>query len=298
MTEVKSEDYRWIDRVARSPRNGKARGRRPKPFLCRRREARHALRDLWRTRAAAAAALNERAEPWKREDAIEELVRGRMEVRASRTAALAQILDLTPSEVDSALLALEAEGFVLRGKFSPDASETEWCDRRLLARIHRLTIHRLRAEIEAVSLADFQGFLLAWQRASPSHRVEGPEGVKAVLELLDGYEMPAAAQEPEVLALRVNNYTPAWLDQLCFTGRIGWCRLTSPQGANGSLATPVRSSPISIYARENCHTGFRSPQHRSGPGFRPMRRMSSLSSRRRALFFGEIVRRTGCCPRS
>ena len=73
--------------------------------------------------------------------------------------ALAQILELTPSEVDSALLALEAEGFVLRGKFSPDATEMEWCDRRLLARIHRLTtIHRLRAEIEAVSLADFQGF--------------------------------------------------------------------------------------------------------------------------------------------
>ncbi len=131
-----------------------------------------------------AAALNERAEPWKREDAIRELVRGRMEVCGPiATAALARILDLTPSEVDSALLALEAEGFVLRGKFSPDASETEWCDRRLLARIHRLTIHRLRAEIEAVSLADFQGFLLAWQRASPSHRVEGPEGVKAVLEL-------------------------------------------------------------------------------------------------------------------
>ena len=159
-------------------------------------------------------------------------------------------LELTPSEVDSALLALEAEGFVLRGKFSPDASETEWCDRRLLARIHRLTIHRLRADRSGVA-GGFSSLPARVATRQPSHRVEGPEGVKAVLELLDGYEMPAAAWEPEVPALRVNNYTPAWLDQLCFTGRIGWCRLTSPQSANGSLATPVRSSPISIYAREN-----------------------------------------------
>ncbi len=105
------------------------------------------------------AALNDDAGPWKREDAIRELVRGRMEVCGPITnVALAQDLELTPSEVDSALLALEAEGFVLRGKFNPEAIETEWCDRRLLARIHRLTLHRLRAEIEAVSLADFQEF--------------------------------------------------------------------------------------------------------------------------------------------
>jgi ATP-dependent Lhr-like helicase len=134
------------------------------------------------------------------------------------------------------------------GKFNPDASETEWCDRRLLARIHRLTIHRPRAEIEAA--APTSRFLLAWQR-EPEHRVEGPEGVKAVLDLLDGYQLPAAAWEPEVLALRVKNYSPAWLDQLCFTGRIGWSRLTPPQTVNGRLATPVCSSPISIYTREN-----------------------------------------------
>ena len=195
------------------------------------------------------------------------------------------------------MLALEAEGFVLRGKFSPDASETEWCDRRLLARIHRLTIHRLRAEIEAVSLADFQSFLLAWQRASPSHRVEGPEGVKAVLELLDGYEMPAAAWEPEVLALRVNNYTPAWLDQLCFTGRIGWCRLTSPQGANGSLATPVRSSPISIYARENLPHWLSLSAASQRPEFSPdAADVLAVLESAGALFFGEIVRRAGLLP--
>jgi len=86
----------------------------------------------------------------------------------------------------------------------------------------RLTIHRLRAEIQPVSIAEFQRFLLAWQRAGNEHRVEGPSGLQAVLEILDGYELPAAAWEPDVLALRVKDYSPSWLDQLCFTGRVGW----------------------------------------------------------------------------
>jgi ATP-dependent helicase Lhr and Lhr-like helicase len=243
-------------------------------------------------------ALDDRAEPWKREDAIRELVRGRMEVCGPiTTVALAQNLELTASEIDLALLALEGEGFVLRGKFNQNASEIEWCDRRLLARIHRLTIHRLRAEIEAVSLADFHGFLLAWQRGSPDRRVEGPEGVKAVLELLDGYEMPAAAWEPEALALRVNNYAPAWLDQLCFTGRIGWCRLTSPQNANGSLATPVRSSPISIYGRENLPHWLSLSAASQRPEFSPdAADVLHVLESAGALFFGEIVRRIGSLP--
>jgi ATP-dependent helicase Lhr and Lhr-like helicase len=236
--------------------------------------------------------------PWKREDAIRELVRGRIEVSGPMTTAtLAATLNLLPSEIDLALLALEAEGFVLRGCFNPEATEVEWCGRRLLARIHRLTINRLRAEIEAVSLADFQSFLLAWQRVDAEHRAEGPEGVKAVLDLLDGYELPAAAWEPEVLALRVNNYTPAWLDPLCFTGRIGWSRLTAPQAANGRLATPVRSSPISIYARENLvqwlsltSTSF-STQF-SSDAAQVLETLNGAG----ALFFGEIVRRTGLLP--
>ena len=183
---------------------------------------------------------------------MREFVRGRIEVIGPvTTATLARFFGIPCPEIDGALLALEAEGFVLRGKFHPGVAEIEWCDRRLLARIHRLTIHRLRAEIQPVSLAEFQRFLLAWQRVSADYRAEGQEGVKAVLELLDGYELPASAWEPEVLALRVKNYAPAWLDQLCLTGWIGWGRLTSPRTANGRLATPVRSSPISVFTREN-----------------------------------------------
>ncbi len=187
-----------------------------------------------------------------RADAIRELLRGRMEIIGPTTrSALAQFFHLPEGEIETALMALEGEGFILRGRFNPGAAELEWCDRRLLARIHRLTINRLRAEIQPVSIAQFQRFLAAWQRAEPERRAEGPDGVHAILELLDGYQLAAAAWEPQVLALRVKDYDPQWLDQLCFTGRIGWGRLTTPQRTNGRPSVPVKSSPVSIFLREN-----------------------------------------------
>src|SRR5258706_12934215 len=150
-----------------------------------------------------------RAQTWEREAAIRELICGRMEISGPAAAeSLADILKLARSEVDAALLALEAEGFVLRGRFHPGATEQEWCDRRLLARIHRLTIDRLRAEIQPVTPLEFYRFLFAWQRADAEHRAEGPEGFEAVLELLDGCELPLAAWEPEVLSARIAEYNP------------------------------------------------------------------------------------------
>ena len=170
-----------------------------------------------------------RGKTWDRSDAIRELVRGRMEVCGPITAGdLASNLALQSSEIDAALLALETEGFVLRGKFHPHATEQEWCDRRLLARIHRLTIDRLRAEIQPVSIQDFYRFLFAWQRADHDSRVEGLEGLQSVLEQLDGYELPLAAWESAVLPARVADYDPEWLDRLCFSGRVGWGRLSPP----------------------------------------------------------------------
>src|SRR5439155_5791388 len=129
---------------------------------------------------------------WERSEAVRELVRGRMEISGPVTAhELMELLELPQTEIDAALLALEAEGFVLRGKFRAGSQELEWCERRLLARIHRLTINRLRAEIQPVSMAEFQRFLARWQRVDTGHRAEGPDGVEAVLDRLDGYELPA-----------------------------------------------------------------------------------------------------------
>ena len=202
----------WLD-----PSKWKACGRRPKPFLCRRREARHASRDLRRTRAASASRRPQRApNRGSAKMRSENSSAAGWKLRASRTVALAQILELTPSEVDSALLALEAEGFVLRGKFSPDASETEWCDRRLLARIHRLTIHRLRAGNRSGVAGGFSRFLLAWQRASPATALKVPRASRPCSSCSTDMKCPRPPGNRKSRPYE-NNYTPAWLDQLCFT---------------------------------------------------------------------------------
>ena len=237
-------------------------------------------------------------ESWERSNAIRELLRGRMEVSGPVTVTqLKEILNLPRSEIDGALLALEGEGFVLRGKFHADAAEQEWCDRRLLARIHRLTIDRLRAEIQPVSAQDFYRFLFAWQRVDPEHRVEGPDGLQSVLEQLDGCELPLASWESAVLSARVSDYDPEWLDRLCFSGRVGWGRLSSPQHPNARAAAPLRTSPIAIYQRENlddwlCLTPIRSTIELSATA----QRVRDALDVGGALFFPELVRRTVLLP--
>jgi ATP-dependent Lhr-like helicase len=235
---------------------------------------------------------------WERADAIRELLRGRLEVSGPITVtALTETLGLARSEVDGALLALEAEGFVLRGKFHPDAVEQEWCDRRLLARIHRLTIDRLRAEIQPVTSHEFYRFLFAWQRVDVEHRAEGPDGLESVLEVLDGCEVPLAAWEPEVLNARVAEYDPQWLDRLCFSGRIGWGRLTPPQNLKARAFSPLRSSPIALYQRGNLTDWLHLADGRSTVELSAdTRSVLDALTRAGALFFTELVHRCGLLP--
>ena len=239
-----------------------------------------------------------RDKTWERADAIRELVRGRMEVCGPITVSeLADTLVLQQSEIDAALLALEAEGFVLRGKFHPDAAEQEWCDRRLLARIHRLTIDRLRAEIQPVSIHDFYRFLFAWQRADQEHRTEGLEGLQSVLEQLDGCELPLAAWESAVLPARVTDYDPEWLDRLCFSGRVGWGRLSTPQNSNARASAPLRTSPIALYLRENLADWLTLtlPNSATELSVTSQAVFEALQSGG-ALFFSELVNRSGLLP--
>ena len=244
------------------------------------------------------APQSERERHWERADAVRELVRGRMEVTGPITAeALKDFFQLPLSEIQKALFALETEGFILRGKFHPGATELEWCDRRLLARIHRLTINRLRAEIQPVSIEEYQRFLLAWQKVDGEHRALGLRGLEGVLELLDGCELPAAAWEPEVLALRVSDYAPTLLDQLCFTGRIGWGRLTAPETRMARFVGPVRSSPMSLFARENLQHWLDLSASPLPAEFSPdAQQTRDALSQGGALFFGEIVKLTRLLP--
>ena len=185
------------------------------------------------------------------ESALTEMVRGRMEALGPVTAdALAASLGVARTGIDVALLTLETEGFAMRGEFT-GVADTEWCERRLLARIHRYTVDRLRREIEPVTTQDFMRFLLHWQHVSADQRKEGPDALAGIISDLEGYEAPAAAWETEILSARMNNYDFAWLDDLCLAGRAVWTRLARPRsvGAEARRAGPVRTTPIAILPR-------------------------------------------------
>ncbi len=235
-----------------------------------------------------------------REEAIRELFRGRLGITGPTTAAqLAATLNVTESDADIALAALEAEGVVLRGGFTPETDTLEWCDRRLLARIHRYTLHRLRAEIEPVSAADFMRFLFAWQRVEPNQRAAGLEGLATVMAQLDGFELPAAAWESDVLAARVTEYDPTLLDTLCMTGRVAWGRLAGrdPSGRGGSgAAGPIRSTPIALFLREHVADWL---AERNGDEYELAsyaRLVKEALQQRGASFFHELTTRTGLLP--
>ncbi|HEY3579155.1 MAG TPA: DEAD/DEAH box helicase [Pyrinomonadaceae bacterium] len=196
---------------------------------------------------------------WTSEDALVEIIRGRLEGLGPVTVAqLTESSGLTKLEIETALLKLESEGFVIRGRFTPGITETEWSARRLLARIHSYTLNRLRQEIEPVSSADFIRFLLAWQKVAPDHQMEGPESVRAIIDQLEGFEAPAAAWEGELLPSRLVEYDPAWLDALCLSGEVVWARLTPPVRTVSDNAAdkprgagPVRNTPIALLRRKN-----------------------------------------------
>ncbi|MEX2300858.1 MAG: DEAD/DEAH box helicase [Bryobacterales bacterium] len=211
--------------------------------------------------------------PDSRQACVTEVLRGWLDSTGPTTISeLADRLALSDELVERALLQLESEGQVLRGHFRPSlsaisadagsqsreksASEIEWCNRRVLARIHRLTLGRLRREIQPVSSADFMRFLCRWQHVSPSHRLHGVDGTLEVLRQLQGYEIPAAAWEAEILPRRVVNYKPDLLDRLCFSGEIVWGRL-SPHPA---------FEPVSHGNGSNGLRGLHTRETLDGPG--------------------------------
>jgi ATP-dependent Lhr-like helicase len=202
---------------------------------------------------AAPAAYAERR--WSASDALTEILRGRLEGKGPITKeALGSSLGVIDAEITGALAGLEAEGFAMRGRFTPGAPSDEWCERGLLARINRYTVKRLRAEIEPVAARDFLRFLLAWQHVTPDSRMEGPGALEALIEQLEGFEAPAGAWESEILPTRLTKYSPAWLDERCLAGRVAWTRLrpcNARINSNARRPGPIRSTPITLLARKN-----------------------------------------------
>jgi ATP-dependent Lhr-like helicase len=232
------------------------------------------------------------ARRWTREEALVEFLRGRMTVVGPTTAAdLAASLAIDERDAGAALMALEAEGVVLRGRFS-GIGELEWCDRGLLARIHRYTLNRLRAEIEPLSAADFQRFLFVWHGITGSHRLTGIDGLRAILATLDGVELPASAWERTVLPMRLNRYDPSWLDFLCLTGEIGWARLSCPVGPAGTERGALR---VALFPRDHARAwrslrlGHRATPANVEPSADGTRRVLATLRSRGPSFFGELV---------
>ena len=213
-----------------------------------------------------------------------------VEILASRLEVLGPVTEseLKIPDASGALLQLESQGRILRGRFTPGAMEIEWCDRRLLARIHRYTLNRLRAEIEPVSAADFMRFLLHWQHVAGEDQVKGTEGLAAVIEQLEGFELAAAAWEHDVLPARVADYGAEQLDRLCLSGRVAWGRL-----APGAKA-PLRTSPIALLLRE--HAAHWSMEKAVPEFSSEAAAVREALQKRGASFFSELVNATRLLP--
>jgi len=262
-----------------------------------------------------------------RDEALLTVVMGWMSAIGPTTASqLGNALGLPASDIEKGLLRMEATGTVLRGTFSDAATrasrpvenggpEIEWCERRLLARIHRLTVGMLRKQIEPVTAAQFMRWLLRWQHIAPGSQAAGERGTLEVLQQLQGFEIPANAWERQVLPRRVADYDPKWLDQLCLTGAVGWGRL-SPHPATletGGTANegvprqrrviPTSVAPITFFVREeadwmglNPHQPTNSGQDVARPGIglsHGAQIVLEFLKHRGASFFADIVRGTG-----
>jgi ATP-dependent Lhr-like helicase len=243
------------------------------------------------------------------EDALKAMVTGWLTHLGPMTAsALAALLHLPVAEIDKTLVRIETTGLILRGAFDKTLGEdTQWCERRLLARIHRLTLGTLRKQIEPVTSAMFMRWLLRWQHVAPGTQARSEHGTLQVLRQLQGFEIPASAWERHILARRINNYDPQVLDQLCLTGAVGWGRLTphpamlEDSSGGGRRVVPTSVAPITFFVRDeaewmalpsvkSAHRDAEQEVRGLGAGAREV--LTFLHSRG-ASFFADIVRGTG-----
>jgi ATP-dependent helicase Lhr and Lhr-like helicase len=256
------------------------------------------------------------------EDALKAMVTGWLTHLGPTTASvLSNLLRLPIAEIDKTLLRIESTGLILRGKFtrelssdigaqspaSSDPATLEWCERRLLARIHRLTLGSLRKQIEPVTAATFMRWLFRWQHIAPGSQTRDEHGTLQVLRQLQGFEAPASAWERQILARRISNYDPRLLDQLCLTGAVGWGRL-SPHPAmledssgTGRRVVPTSVAPITFFVRaeaewmalpnvRHAHQESEQEVRGLGPG---AREVLAFLRTRGASFFADVVRGTG-----
>jgi ATP-dependent Lhr-like helicase len=194
--------------------------------------------------------------------AVDQLVRGWLQVSAPLTAnILACFFGIDPTAIHQVFLTMENQGLVMQGAFrrpaTTEAYDIEWCERRILQRIHQLTRSALRKQVEAVTPQAFLRWLLEWQHLTPQNKLSGEHGLFQALSQLEGFEAPAIEWERTILSSRIANYDPAWLDQLCLSGSVGWGRISphaawSAEGQSApSRVIPTGAAPITFYLRDS-----------------------------------------------
>jgi ATP-dependent Lhr-like helicase len=207
--------------------------------------------------------------PVTKELAAQKIAQGWLQILGPTTAnAFANMLNLDPATIFQAFLAMEMQGLLMRGAFEYPATkepsaqgnpdhEIEWCERRILQRIHRRTVATLRKQIEPVTPAVYMRWLLQWQHLAPQTQLSGEEGVLDALHQLEGFEAPAIEWERTLLPARVANYDPRWLDALCLSGAVGWGRISphpawssTDEAASPRRVIPTNAAPITFYIRE------------------------------------------------
>ncbi|MEE9278715.1 MAG: DEAD/DEAH box helicase [Myxococcota bacterium] len=233
------------------------------------------------------------AEP---EAALTAAVRGHLSLLGpTDSRELGERIGAPPSAVEAALARLEGSGIAVRGRFESDAAGGQFCDRSLLARIHRYTLVRLRKEIEPVSAGDFLSFLLRWQHVHPDDQLYGESGLLKVIEKLSGFEAAVAAWESGLLQARVGSYKKTLLDALCLSGSVAWGRLSTRPLEAG--AQPSRATPIALFARDEMESLLHALAERGEVELRgPGERILELLRGRGALFARELAAATGLLP--
>jgi ATP-dependent Lhr-like helicase len=243
-----------------------------------------------------------------REDALKSMITGWLAHLGPATASgLAGFLRLPASDVEKTLLRIESTGLILRGNFEKlGTDELQWSERRLLARIHRLTLGSLRKQIEPVTAATLMRWLFRWQHLAPGSQLRDERGTLQVLRQLQGFEIPASAWERHIVARRVSNYDPKLLDQLCLTGAVGWGRISPHpamlQEAGDSVrrVVPTSVAPITFFVRDDADwmalPSVHTAHHEAELGLKGLspgaREVNEFLRSRGASFFADIVRGT------
>jgi ATP-dependent Lhr-like helicase len=210
---------------------------------------------------------------------------------------LAYRTGLSPAAANSVLAQLEGEGIVLRGHFRRDIEEEEFCNRRLLARIHRYTLDRLRQEIEPVTAQDLMRFLFRWQHVAPGTQFEGKRGLLEAVTQLQGFDVPAVAWERHILPARVTEYRGSWLDELCMSGDIAWARFGLKKNGDATRQSSASSAtPLSLARRADLDwliAGIRNGGAPTAPSAGAGRDVLDLLESKGALFYDDVVRESG-----